>query len=109
MIRRAAGRNGNPTTPRRRRANLRPGILTSFSRNQNGGSMKVNSIERSQLGPAPGSGGSDEHGRAVMQDFTLVIPTYNRPKLLEALLTYLDAKQPPCRLLILDSSQPQPR
>jgi len=26
-----------------------------------------------------------------MQDFTLVIPTYNRPKQLEALLTYLGA------------------
>ena len=44
-----------------------------------------------------------------MQDFTLVIPTYNRPKLLEALLTYLSAQPPRCRILVLDSSQPQPR
>jgi hypothetical protein len=51
--------------------------------------MKANSIERSQLGPAPGSSESDEHGRAVIQDFTLVIPTYDRPKPLKALLTYL--------------------
>ena len=44
-----------------------------------------------------------------MQDFTLVIPTYNRPKPLAALLKYLGAEQPPCRILVLDSSQPQPR
>jgi glycosyltransferase domain-containing protein len=44
-----------------------------------------------------------------MQDFTLVIPTYNRPKLLEALLTYLGAQPQRCRVLVLDSSQPQPR
>jgi glycosyltransferase domain-containing protein len=44
-----------------------------------------------------------------MQDFTLVIPTYNRPKPLGALLKYLEAEQPPCRILVLDSSQPQPR
>jgi glycosyltransferase domain-containing protein len=71
--------------------------------------MKVNSIERSQLGLAPGSDEPDEHRRAVMQDFTLVIPTYNRPKLLEALLSYLGANQPPCRIIILDSSQPRSR
>ena len=44
-----------------------------------------------------------------MQDFTLVIPTYNRPKQLQALLTYLAAQQPQCRILILDSSQPEQR
>ena len=44
-----------------------------------------------------------------MQDFTLVIPTYNRPKLLEALLTYLSAQPQRCHVLVLDSSQPQPR
>jgi glycosyltransferase domain-containing protein len=71
--------------------------------------MKANSIERSQVGPAPGSSASDEHGGAVIQDFTLVIPTYNRPKQLQALLTYLAAQQPRCRILILDSSQPEQR
>jgi glycosyltransferase domain-containing protein len=44
-----------------------------------------------------------------MQDFTLVIPTYNRPKPLEALLAYLRAKKQRCRILILDSSLPQAR
>jgi glycosyltransferase domain-containing protein len=44
-----------------------------------------------------------------MQDFTLVIPTYNRPKPLEALLAYLRAKKQRCRILILDSSQPPAR
>jgi putative sugar O-methyltransferase len=44
-----------------------------------------------------------------MQDFTLVIPTYNRPRLLEALLTYLGAQPQRCHVLVLDSSQPQPR
>jgi glycosyltransferase domain-containing protein len=44
-----------------------------------------------------------------MQDFTLVIPTYNRPKPLEALLAYLRAKKQRCRILILDSSLPQQR
>ena len=53
--------------------------------------MKVSSIERSPLGRVPGSSESDEPRGAVMQDFTLVIPTYNRPKQLEALLTYLGA------------------
>ena len=45
----------------------------------------------------------------MIQDFTLVIPTYNRPKQLQALLTYLAAQQPRCRILILDSSQPEQR
>jgi glycosyltransferase domain-containing protein len=44
-----------------------------------------------------------------MQDFTLVIPTYNRPKPLEALLAYLRAKKQRCRILILDSSLPPQR
>ena len=44
-----------------------------------------------------------------MQDFTLVIPTYNRPQQLQALLTYLGAQQLQCRVLILDSSQPPQR
>ena len=44
-----------------------------------------------------------------MRDFTLIIPTYNRPKQLGALLAYLNAQQLESRVLILDSSQPQPR
>jgi glycosyltransferase domain-containing protein len=44
-----------------------------------------------------------------MQDFTLVIPTYNRPKPLAALLSHIGATRPTCRVLILDSSQPQLR
>ena len=44
-----------------------------------------------------------------MQDFTLVIPTYNRPKPLAALLTYLSAERPSSRILVLDSSQPRAR
>ena len=44
-----------------------------------------------------------------MQDFTLVIPTYNRPKQLQALLSYLGAQQPQCHVLILDSSQSNQR
>src|SRR5262245_13090404 len=71
--------------------------------------MKVSSIEQSQLGRALGANASGEQGKAVMQDFTLVIPTYNRPKPLAALLKYLEAAHPPCRILVLDSSQPQPR
>ena len=44
-----------------------------------------------------------------MQDFTLVIPTYNRPKQLDALLTYLGAQQSQCHVLIPDFSQPKQR
>jgi glycosyltransferase domain-containing protein len=44
-----------------------------------------------------------------MQDFTLIIPTYNRPKPLKALLAHVRAQQPRCRILVLDSSQPVPR
>jgi glycosyltransferase domain-containing protein len=67
--------------------------------------MKVSSTEQSQLGLAPGPDVSVERGKAAMQDFTLVIPTYNRPKQLKALLTHLGAQRPECRLLILDSSE----
>jgi glycosyltransferase domain-containing protein len=44
-----------------------------------------------------------------MQDFTLVIPTYNRPNQLRALLTYLSANGVQSPVLILDSSEPKPR
>jgi glycosyltransferase domain-containing protein len=44
-----------------------------------------------------------------MRDFTLVIPTYNRPKQLAAFLGYLEAQQAECQILILDSSTPQQR
>jgi glycosyltransferase domain-containing protein len=44
-----------------------------------------------------------------MQDFTLVIPTYNRPKQLAALLAYLGATGSDYRILILDSSEAKPR
>lgn len=42
-----------------------------------------------------------------MRDFTLVIPTYNRPHLLAALLTYLERENPDCHVLVLDSSRPE--
>jgi glycosyltransferase domain-containing protein len=44
-----------------------------------------------------------------MRDFTLIIPTFNRPRQLGALLTYLRAHKPQCRILILDSSLLGPR
>src|SRR5262249_21663215 len=44
-----------------------------------------------------------------MQDFTLVIPTYNRSKQLGALLAYLGAQVCECRILILDSSEAKAR
>jgi glycosyltransferase domain-containing protein len=71
--------------------------------------MRVSSTKQSQLGRALGSNVSSEQRKAVMQDFTLVIPTYNRPKLLAALMSYLRAGRPLCRILVLDSSQPQLR
>lgn len=46
---------------------------------------------------------------AIMQDFTLVIPTYNRPSHLKALLTYLSANGLRSPVLILDSSEPRSR
>ena len=42
----------------------------------------------------------------VMRDLTLVIPTYNRPQLLAALLRYLETEKADCRVLVLDSSRP---
>jgi glycosyltransferase domain-containing protein len=42
-----------------------------------------------------------------MRDFTLLIPTYNRPRLLAALLEYLETEKADCRVLILDSSRPE--
>lgn len=44
-----------------------------------------------------------------MQDFTLVIPTYNRPRELGALLTYLGRLGVEFRILVLDSSRPDER
>ena len=44
-----------------------------------------------------------------MDDFTLVIPTYNRPHSLSALLSYLQAEQARFRILVLDSSEPRSR
>lgn len=41
-----------------------------------------------------------------MNDFTLLIPTYNRPRQLAALLGYLEAEQTHWRVLVLDSSAP---
>jgi glycosyltransferase domain-containing protein len=43
----------------------------------------------------------------MMCDLTLVIPTANRPELFAALLSYLEAEKPDCRVLVLDSSRPQ--
>jgi glycosyltransferase domain-containing protein len=43
----------------------------------------------------------------MMDDFTLVIPTYNRPQQLSALLEYLEAERPGFRVLVLDSSRPE--
>ena len=42
-----------------------------------------------------------------MHDFTLVIPTYNRAQQLAALLSYLEAQNADCRVLVLDSSRPE--
>ena len=42
-----------------------------------------------------------------MDDFTLVIPTYNRPQQLSGLLGYLEAERPGFRVLVLDSSRPE--
>src|SRR4051812_28846020 len=83
-----------------------PGLLLEES---HGGSMQLSAIEQTPLGRAPRAAASAEQGKAAMQDFTLVIPTYNRPKQLEALLTHLGAQRPECRILILDSSDPNSR
>ncbi len=42
-----------------------------------------------------------------MRDFTLIIPTYNRARLLAALLSYLETENADCRVLVLDSSKPE--
>jgi glycosyltransferase domain-containing protein len=42
-----------------------------------------------------------------MRDFTLIIPTYNRARLLAALLSYLETEKADCRVLVLDSSCPE--
>jgi glycosyltransferase domain-containing protein len=42
-----------------------------------------------------------------MRDFTLVIPTYNRTQLVARLLTYLETEKADCRVLVLDSSDPE--
>jgi glycosyltransferase domain-containing protein len=44
-----------------------------------------------------------------MDDFTLVIPTYDRPRQLAALLGYLEAEGARCRVSVLDSSPPRSR
>jgi glycosyltransferase domain-containing protein len=49
------------------------------------------------------------NGRVSMRDFTLVIPTYNRPRCLAALLSYLEEQAAEFRVLVLDSSRPEPR
>jgi glycosyltransferase domain-containing protein len=41
-----------------------------------------------------------------MRDLTLIVPTYNRPQLLAALLEYLEIEKADCRVLVLDSSRP---
>jgi glycosyltransferase domain-containing protein len=41
-----------------------------------------------------------------MRDLTLIVPTYNRPQLLAALLDYLETEKADCRVLVLDSSSP---
>lgn len=43
----------------------------------------------------------------ALKDYTLVIPTYNRPKELRALLTYLKNQGVDFNILVLDSSHPQ--
>jgi glycosyltransferase domain-containing protein len=43
----------------------------------------------------------------MMRDFTLIIPTYNRPQLLAALLSCLEMQKADCRVLMLDSSHPE--
>ena len=42
-----------------------------------------------------------------MRDFTLIIPTYNRARLLAALLSYLETEKADCHVLVLDSSRPE--
>jgi len=42
-----------------------------------------------------------------MRDFTLIIPTYNRPHLLAALLSYLETERADFQIIVLDSSRPE--
>jgi glycosyltransferase domain-containing protein len=42
-----------------------------------------------------------------MRDFTLIVPTHNRGRLLAALLSYLETEKAQCRVLVLDSSRPE--
>jgi glycosyltransferase domain-containing protein len=44
-----------------------------------------------------------------MDDFTLLIPTYDRPRQLAALLGYLEVQKAGCRVSVLDSSPPGSR
>ncbi len=45
----------------------------------------------------------------MVEDYTLIIPTYNRPKEFRALLNYLDNQSVKFNILVLDSSHPQER
>jgi hypothetical protein len=40
-----------------------------------------------------------------MRDFTLIIPTFNRPQMLSSALAYLQAECAECRILVADSSR----
>lgn len=44
-----------------------------------------------------------------MKDFTLVIPTYNRSRMLGAFLNYLELEKAECKVLVLDSSKEEHR
>jgi glycosyltransferase domain-containing protein len=44
-----------------------------------------------------------------MRDFTLIIPTFNRPQLLSSALAYLQAECAECRILVADSSREDAR
>jgi glycosyltransferase domain-containing protein len=43
----------------------------------------------------------------MMRDFTLIIPTHNRPRLFAGLLGYLETERADCPILVLDSSDPE--
>jgi glycosyltransferase domain-containing protein len=65
----------------------------------NGAAMRVGRVAANCQSAAPGA-------RQVMRDLTLIVPTYNRPQLLAALLEYLETEKLDCRVLVLDSSSP---
>src|SRR5262245_11720622 len=65
----------------------------------NGAAMRVGCVAANRQSAALGA-------RQVMRDLTLIVPTYNRPQLLAALLEYLETEQADCRVLVLDSSSP---